>query len=90
LEKIGKSAYRLKLLKSWNRVHPVFNEVLLTKYHPPNLSLHKPYPSPPGQIMQEGFLNQHGRGLSGQEKGEGEFNTSSDGRITETRRILGT
>ena len=36
LEKIGRSTYRPKLPKSWNRIHPVFNEVLLTKYHPPN------------------------------------------------------
>jgi RNase H-like domain found in reverse transcriptase/Integrase zinc binding domain len=35
LERIGKSAYRLQLPKSWNRVHPVFNEVVLERYHEP-------------------------------------------------------
>ncbi|OCB83965.1 reverse transcriptase-RNase H-integrase [Sanghuangporus baumii] len=29
VEKISVSAYRLKLLKTWKKVHPVFNEILL-------------------------------------------------------------
>jgi len=32
LGKIGKSAYKLKLPKSWNQVHPVFNEVLVRPF----------------------------------------------------------
>src|ERR1700733_8965574 len=54
LEKIGKSAYRLRLPKSWNRIHPVFNEVLLSPYHPPNFAS-QAIPEPPGPIMQEGW-----------------------------------
>jgi len=38
LEKIRQSSYRLQLPKSWNRIHPVFNEVLLSPYHPPNFA----------------------------------------------------
>ena len=32
LEKVGKSAYHLKLLSQW-KIHDVFNEVLLSLYH---------------------------------------------------------
>ena len=53
LEKIGKSAYRLKLPKSWNRIHPVFNEVLLTKHHPPNFSS-QTIPEPQEPVIQDG------------------------------------
>src|SRR6202042_3654539 len=53
LEKIGTSAYRLKLPKSWNRIHPVFNEALLSQYHSPNFPS-QAIPEPPEPIMQEG------------------------------------
>lgn len=35
LEKIGASSYKLSLPRTWNKVHPVFNEVLLSPYHEP-------------------------------------------------------
>src|SRR5882757_10999697 len=35
LEKIGKSSYKLEILKTWKQIHPVFNEVLLSPYHEP-------------------------------------------------------
>ena len=35
LEKVGNSAYKLKLPPSMSRIHPVFNEVLLSPYHTP-------------------------------------------------------
>ena len=30
---MGNSVYKLKLPSSMNRIHPVFNEVLLSSYH---------------------------------------------------------
>ena len=35
LKKIGAALYKLDILKTWKRIHPVFNEVLLTPYHKP-------------------------------------------------------
>ena len=54
LEKVRNSAYRLQLRKSWNRVHPVFNEILLSPHHPPNFGSQSK-PEPPGPILQEGY-----------------------------------
>jgi hypothetical protein len=53
LKKIGSSAYRLQLPASWTRVHPVFNEILLTPYYEPMYPSQKP-PEPPGPIDVEG------------------------------------
>ena len=53
LEKIGQSSYYLQLPKSWNRIHPVFNEILLSPYHPPNFGIQE-IPAPPGPVDQEG------------------------------------
>jgi len=52
LEKLGTS-YRLQLPRSWNRIHPVFNEVLLTKYVTPTFSGQQ-LPPPPDPIDVEG------------------------------------
>jgi transposase InsO family protein len=47
-EKIGSSAYRLVLPKTWKRVHPVFHESLLTPYKAPSYpSQRRPPPPPP-------------------------------------------
>src|SRR5258705_5481018 len=53
LEKIGQSSYRLQLPKSWNRIHPVFNEILLSPYHLPSFGIQE-IPAPPGPVDQEG------------------------------------
>jgi len=54
LEKIGTSAYRLKLPQLWNRVHPVFNEVLLTPYYEPEFPS-QVQPEPTRTIDVEGY-----------------------------------
>ena len=47
LKKVGKSAYHLKL-PSQQKIHDIFNEVLLSFYHPPQFeSQQQPLPSPP-------------------------------------------
>ena len=53
-EKIGSSTYQLKLPQSWNRVHPVFNEVLLSPYHPAVFPGQIP-PPPPGPIVIDDY-----------------------------------
>ena len=46
LKKVGPSSYKLKLPGTW-KIHPVFNEALLTPYHPPTFpSQEKPLPPP--------------------------------------------
>ena len=54
LETIGRRSYRLQLPRSWNRIHPVFNEVLLSPYHPPQFPTQQ-LPSPPGPVNMEGY-----------------------------------
>ena len=48
IEKVGELAYKLKLPVTCKKVHPVFNEALLTPYTPPEYPLQKkPEPPPP-------------------------------------------
>jgi hypothetical protein len=52
LEKVGESAYKLKILPSW-QYYPVFNEALLTPYTPPSY-LSQTIPRPPPELDTEG------------------------------------
>ena len=54
-DKVGSSAYQLRLPQSWNHVHPVFNEVLLSPYHPAVFPGQIP-PPPPGPIVIDDYL----------------------------------
>jgi len=53
IKKIGRSAYQIQLLVSWTRIHPVFNEVLLTPVDDPQF-VQQIEPEPPGPIDMEG------------------------------------
>jgi hypothetical protein len=52
-EKIGRSAYKLKLPTSWKGIHPVFNEVLLQPYVPATFPAQpqQTRPIPPAPIL---------------------------------------
>ena len=52
LEKVGKSAYKLKLDPKWRRVHPVFHESILHPYSPPSFPSQKKAPPPPPDLIQ--------------------------------------
>jgi len=54
ISKIGAAAYKLKLPHTWKTVWPVFNEILLIPYTPPQSeSQQKPPPPPLVLIDQE-------------------------------------
>ena len=52
---IGRRSYQLQLPRSWNQIHPVFNEVLLSPYYPPQFSTQQ-LPDPPEPVNMEGYL----------------------------------
>ena len=53
LGKEGLTAYRLQLPSTWKKIHPVFNEALLTPYKPPIYPQQQlPRPAPP--VIVEG------------------------------------
>ena len=54
VEKVGVSAYKLALPKAWKPIFPVFNEVLLTPYRPPQYSSQQNVPErPPPDIIDD-------------------------------------
>ncbi|KAL5524985.1 hypothetical protein ACEPAF_8854 [Sanghuangporus sanghuang] len=53
VEKVGASTYRLKLPKTWKKVHPVFNEILLKPAIQPSFESQKKLPPPPPVIIDE-------------------------------------
>ena len=54
IEKVGASAYRLKLPRTWNKIHPVFNVVMLKPAIEPAFdSQHLPSPPPPVLVDNE-------------------------------------
>lgn len=52
MEKVGKSAYKLKLDPKWRGVHPVFHESILHPYTAPSFPSQKAKPPPPPDIIQ--------------------------------------
>ena len=72
VKKIGRSAYQIQLPASWTRIHPVFNEVLLTPVNDPQF-IQQIEPEPLGPIDMEGELEyeveevmssqKHGQGI---------------------------
>ncbi|OCB88298.1 hypothetical protein A7U60_g4500 [Sanghuangporus baumii] len=53
VEKVSASAYRLKLPKTWKKVHPVFNKILLKLAVQPSFESQKKPPLPPPVIIDE-------------------------------------
>src|SRR6266536_3761114 len=50
-KKVGQSAYHLNLPPTW-KIHPVFNESLLTPYTPPLFPSQQSPPPPPPEIIE--------------------------------------
>jgi hypothetical protein len=51
LEKKGEAAYKLKLPETWEAIHPVFHESLLTPFNTPGFPSQKKKPPPPPVII---------------------------------------
>src|ERR1700719_1361615 len=51
-EKVGPARYHLKLPWAWC-IHQVFNELLLTPFHPPSFPSQNPPPPPPPMIEDD-------------------------------------
>ena len=49
-QKVGTAAYELELPPTW-KVHPVFNETLLTPWTPPQSELQQELPPPPPEVI---------------------------------------
>jgi Chromo (CHRromatin Organisation MOdifier) domain len=53
VKKVGASSYKLKLPATWKKIHPVFNEVFLTPFTPPQYASQK-HPPPPPPVIVDG------------------------------------
>ena len=77
LERIGTSAYRLKLPRTWSQTHPVYNESLLTPYVPPEAAHQVPPPPPPADVI-DGHLEYEVEEILASKKAPGEPPLNSD------------
>ena len=53
VKKVGHSSYKLTLPRTWKNIHPVFNEVLLSPYHPPEFPSQPRNTRPPPVVEGE-------------------------------------
>ena len=51
LSKHGESAYKLRLPTTWKTIYPVFNECVLSRYHPPAFPSQSHPPPPPPDLI---------------------------------------
>ena len=51
IQKVGHSSYKLAIPKTWKSIHPVFNEVLLSRYHEPEFPIQPKNTNPPPEIV---------------------------------------
>ena len=51
LEKVGRSAYNLKLPPTWRRLYPTVNEIYLTPYQSPTFPSQQRPPPPPPELV---------------------------------------
>ncbi len=95
--KKGASAYTLKLPSTW-KIHPTFNESLLTPYTPPAFPNQEQPPPPPPDLVNgeeqyeiEEVLDSRERKVRGKTEnhGAGLQTTSSSGKATDQSPILG-
>lgn len=57
LSKHGESAFKLRLPPTWKLIYPIFNECVLSPFHPPEFPSQKKLPPPPPDLI-EGFEEQ--------------------------------
>ena len=53
LKKVGATSFKLDLPGGWRKIHPVFNEVLLSPYHSPQFPSQQQRLSPPPVVIGE-------------------------------------
>lgn len=88
LEKVGKSAYKLKLDPKCCGVHPVFHELILHPYSTPSFPSQKKAPPPPLDLIQ-GVEEQEIKEILASRECRETLNTLSPGRDSPLKKMSG-